>query len=262
MAKKTEADVALEMYESVRQSNNKQKRLKSSTFWGLFNVKARRKTVVERIESIIDQQDLRIAVKSGATFGEESRADWIILTLKLPEPPGTSEHPPEWPSAEWFEMMQTRLFESEREVEAFFIAPLLENLGYDYDDIVIGYSVEMFKGVRKIRTEADFVVFNGPCREKEDVLLVIEAKKSDKGISVDHIGQAKSYAQELLPACYIVSNGQQIIVFQFNGMLAPDERVLDFDRVQLRGRWADLYNYTCKEATIQRKQWMEGKFQE
>ena len=259
MAKKTEADVALEMYQSVKQSNNKQKRLKSSTFWGLFKVKARKKTVVERIESIIDQQGLRIAVKSGATFGEESRADWIILTLKLlePKPPWPPPPPTEWPSAEWFEMMQTRLFESEREVEAFFIAPLLENLGYDYDDIVIGHSVEMFKGVQKTKTEADFVVFNGPSREKEDVLLVIEAKKSDKGISVDHIGQAKSYAQELFPACYIVSNGQQIIVFQFNGMLVPDERVLDFDRVQLRGRWEDLYNYTCKEATIQRKQWMK-----
>ncbi|MBC8273957.1 MAG: type I restriction enzyme HsdR N-terminal domain-containing protein [Chloroflexi bacterium] len=265
MAKKTEADVALEMYESVKQSKNKRKRLKSSTFWGLFKVKARKNAVVERIERIIDQQGLRIAVKSGATFGEESGADWIILTLRLP-PESTPPWPPilprEWPSAEWFEMMQTRLFESEREVEAYFIAPLLENLGYDYDDIVIGYSVEMFKGVRKTRTEADFVVFNGPSREKEDVLLVIEAKKSDKGISVDHIGQAKSYAQELLPACYIVSNGQQIIVFQFNGMLAPDERVLDFDRVQLRGRWKDLYNYTCKEATIRRKQWMEDIFQE
>lgn len=264
MAKKTEADVALEMYESVKQSKNKRKRLKSSTFWGLFKVKARKNAVVERIERIIDQQGLRIAVKSGATFGEESRADWIILTriIEQPPPPEETPVPPEWPSAEWFEMMQTRLFESEREVEAYFIAPLLENLGYDYDDIVIGYSVEMFKGVRKTRTEADFVVFNGPSREKEDVLLVIEAKKSDKGISVDHIGQAKSYAQELLPACYIVSNGQQIIVFQFNGMLAPDERVLDFDRVQLRGRWKDLYNYTCKEATIRRKQWMEDIFQE
>jgi len=259
MAKKTEADVALEMYQSVIQSNNRQKRLKSSTFWGLFKVKARRKTIVERIESIIDQQGLKIAVKSGATFGEESGADWIILTPKLlpPRQPPQPIPPSKWPSAEWFEMMQTRLFESEREVEAYFIAPLLEKLGYDYDDIVIGYPVEMFKGVQKTRTEADCVVFNGPSREKEDVLLVIEAKKSDKGVSVDHIGQAKSYARELLPACYIVSNGQQIIVFQFNGMLVPDERVLDFDRVQLSERWEDLYNYTCREATIQRKQWME-----
>jgi hypothetical protein len=34
-------------------------------------------------------------------------------------------------------MMQTRLFESEREVEAYFILPLLEELGYEYEDIAM-----------------------------------------------------------------------------------------------------------------------------
>jgi hypothetical protein len=91
------------------------------------------------------------------------------------------------------------------------------------------------------------------------VLLVVEAKKSDKGITVDHIGQAKSYAQELLPACYMVSNGQQIMVYQFNGMLAPDERVLDFNRMDLRQKWEDLYNCVSKEAAIRRKEWMQER---
>ena len=262
MAKKSESDVALEMYESVMQTNDKQKRLKSSTFWGLFNVKARHPTVVERIASIIDSQGLRIAVRSGATLGREKDSDWIILTPKL-LPPIEESAPPitpsEWPSAEWFEMMQTRNYESEREVEAYFIAPLLEKLGYEYDDIVIGYPVEMFKGVKKSRTEADFVVFNGARRTRESVLLLVEAKKSDKGISADHIGQAKSYAQELLPACYLVSNGQQIAVFQFNGMLIPDERVMDFDRSELHDKWGELYNLTSKKATIQRKSRMEER---
>jgi hypothetical protein len=38
---KSEAEVALELYQSVEQSNEKQKRLKSSTFWRLFDVKSR-----------------------------------------------------------------------------------------------------------------------------------------------------------------------------------------------------------------------------
>lgn len=262
MAKKSESDVVLEMYQSVIQANGKQKKLRSSTFWGLFNVKSRKKSLVERIANLIDGQGLRITVKSGHVFGEENDADWIVITPKLLPPPEPSPQPAlssEWPPLEWFEMMQTRHFESEREVEAYFIAPLLEKLEYEYDDIVIGYPVEMFKGVQKTKTEADFVVFNGSNRKKENVLLVIEAKKSDKGISVDHIGQAKSYSQELLPACYLVSNGQQIMLFQFNGMLIPDERVMDFDRSELHDKWADLYNYASKEATIQRKLWMEGQ---
>lgn len=260
MAKKSEADVVLEMYQSVMETNDKQKRLKSSTFWGLFDVKARRATVVERIASVIDKQGLKIAVKSGATFGEESDADWIILTpilLPVSGVPAQPIIPSEWPSSDWFEMMQTRIFDSEREVEAYFIAPLLEKLGYDYDDIVIGHPVTMFKGVSKTIAEADFVLFNGVNKEEGSALLVVEAKKPGKGISSDHIGQAKSYAQVLLPACYLVSDGQQIVVFQFNGMRIPDEKVMDFDRLELQNKWNDFYNYVSKKATIKRKLSME-----
>ncbi len=265
MAKKSHSDVALEMYQSVMQTKDKQKRLKSSTFWGLFDVKARKATVVEKITAILDNQRLKISVKSGATFGEEGAVDWIILTpTLLPKPEVSSEtiSPSKWPLLDWFEMMETRVFETEREVEAYFIAPLLEKLGYDYDDIAIGYPVPMFKGTQRTVTEADFALFNGTSRAKGNALLVVEAKKSEKGISDDHVRQAKSYASELLPACYLISNGQQIIVFHFNGMLIPDERVMDFDRSQLRDKWNDLYNHISKEATIQRKSWMKKQISE
>jgi type I site-specific restriction endonuclease len=112
----------------------------------------------------------------------------------------------------------------------------------------------MFKGVKKIKTEADFVVFKGPGRDLENTLLVIEAKKSDKDITADHIGQAKSYAHELLPACYIITNGQQIKVYWFNGTLLPDKLVMDIDKSMLREKWAILYGYASKEAAIQRKE--------
>ena len=43
-------------------------------------------------------------------------------------------------------------------------------------------------------------------------------------------------------------------------MLVPDERVLDVDKSELKERWVALYNYISKEATIQRKQWMQDNF--
>jgi type I site-specific restriction endonuclease len=138
---------------------------------------------------------------------------------------------------------------------------LLEKLGYDENDIAIGYPVNMFEGVQRTTKEADFVLFNGPTRERKDILLIIEAKKGGKRITVDYIGQVKSYSRELLPACYIITNGQQIIVFQFNGMLYQDERVMDFDRSMLNDMWKDLYKYVSKESTIKRKSWMREKFQ-
>jgi len=258
---KSEAEVALEIYQSVEQSTEKQKRLKSSTFWRLFDVRSRQKTVVSRIAQLLEAQGLKISLKSGETLGEEKDDDWIVLTLRLsqPVPAPLQVAQVQLPPFEWFEIMTSRNFESEREVEAFFVVPLLEKLGYEFDDIVIGYPVKMFKGVQKTTTEADFAIFKGPDRDEKNVLLVVEAKKSDKGITVEHISQAKSYAQELLPACYVVTNGQQIKVYQFNGMLAPDDCVIDCDRVELKERWSELHGYISKEATLKRKEWLSSK---
>jgi hypothetical protein len=260
MAKKSYAEVALEMYESVQQSKDKERKLKSSTFWHEYRVNKRTKQVVERVGRILAEQKVGVSVKSGAVFGKEKDDDWIVLTLW---PPIRSPPPPEtiFPPNEWLNEIKTRTFESEREVEYYFIMPLLEKLGYKYDDIAIGYPVERFEGVRKIKKQADVVVFNGPSREIKDVLLVIEGKESEKGITVDNIGQAKFYAQELLPACYVVTNGRQIIIFQFNGMLYQDERVLDFDRSMLSEVWGDLYKYISKNAAIDRKLLLKGLIQ-
>jgi len=265
MAKKSYAEVALEMYESVQQANNNERRLKSSTFWRQFRVKKRTPQVIERIGRVMNEQYINVTVKSGAEFGKEEKDDWIVLTIWPPGwPPevNTSTHVPlTFPTIEWFNDMKTRKFESEREVEYFYIVPLLEKLGYDYEDIVISCPVNMYRGVRKTTKHADVVLFNGPGREIEDVLLVIESKDDKKGITVDNIGQAKSYARELLPACYVITNGRQIIVFRFNGMWYQDERVMDFDRSMLNEMWADLYKYISKKAAIDRKLWLKSLIQ-
>lgn len=255
MANKSDEEVAQEIYQSVIQSNTGVKRLKSSTFWSLFDVKAKKKTVIERIVQLLEKNNLEAIVKSGKIFGEEAKDDWIMLSPIAVDSSNelTGPKDPSPPSADWFKEMQTRAFESEREVETYFIVPMIEKLGYYYDDVVIGHPVNMFKGVKRIKTEADFVVFKGPGRELEDVLLVIEAKNSDKDISGDHIGQAKSYAHELLPACYIITNGQKIKVFRFSGSLFPDRLLMDFDRSMLVEKWDDFYGYASKNATMQRK---------
>lgn len=259
--KKSYADVALELYESVQQSNDKERKLKSTTFWYIFRVKKRTKQVVERVGHILTEQRLKVSVKSGDEFGKEKDDDRIILTLWPPNGEKVIPVTTIFPPTEWFDEMKTRVFESEREVEYYFLMPLLEKLGYEFDDTAIGYPVTMFKGVHRTTKQADVVLFNGASRGIEDVLLVIEAKKGDKGITVDHIGEARSYAQELFPACYVVTNGLQIIVFKFNGMLYQDERVMDFDRSVLNDKWEELYKHISKKAAIDRKLWLKGLLQ-
>jgi hypothetical protein len=251
---KDDIDVAREIYQSVILADKKQKKMISSRFWERFGVGARQPQVIERIMDVLDKQGLKVEARSKNKFGDEHSDEWIIITPKVFDGKnGTPQIPLITPSNEWFHELKSREFESEREVETYFVVPLLEKLGYEYDDIVIGYPVEMFIGTRSTKTEADLVVFDGQSRERKDVLLIIEAKKSDKDISEDHIAQAKSYAQVLMPACYIVTNGQRIKVFLFNGSLAPDECVMDFDRSILIEKWDDLYHNASKNATFLRK---------
>ena len=253
------SEIALEMYESVEHAKDKERRLLSSTFWHDFRVKKKTHQVVDRIERILKEQGLSVSVKSGRVFGKEGNKDWIVLNKW---PPDTKKPIPDIPipSPEWFNKMKTREFGSEREVEYYFILPMLEKLGYDENEIAIGYSIMVFSGGRKTETEADLVAFNGSKREKDNVLLVVEAKKAKKnvkGITIDQIGQIRDYAKELLPACYIITNGQKIMVFRFNGGQYRDKQVMDFDRSMLAEKWLDLYDYASKKATIQRKIFIE-----
>jgi hypothetical protein len=250
---KGDIDVAREIYQSVILANKKQKKMISSRFWERFGVAARQPQVIERIKDVLDKQGLKVEARSENEFGDEHRDEWIIITPKVFDEYVAAQIPSITPSNEWFQEMISRDFESEREVETYFVVPLLEELGYEYDDIVIGYPVEMFIGTRRTKTEADLVLFNGRSRERKDALLIVEAKKSDKDIKEDHIEQAKSYAQVLMPACYIVTNGMKIQVFLFNGSLAPDECILDFDRSMLIEKWGELYQGVSKKATVLRK---------
>jgi len=259
MAQKTAEEIAIEVSISVKQSDKKQKKLKSSTFWNLFNVKARHPNIVKKINELLTNQDLKIDVNSGAEFGKERKRDWIILNLsidKKTKPPVVNDIKVEWPSPEWFQTMQTRDFESESEVVTFFIAPLLDKLGYDFNDIVIGFPVRMQKGVKKSVAEADVVAFMGPDHQNnKDILLLVEAKKAGRMITPDHIAQVRSYAKELFPACYIITNGHDLRVFQFNGNLAPDECVMDISEPKLAETWESIYLCTSKNVTIRRKKW-------
>ncbi|MBC7080411.1 MAG: type I restriction enzyme HsdR N-terminal domain-containing protein [Methanothrix sp.] len=261
MRKKSWQEIAQEIRESIEKSNKHERRLMSKTFWREeFRVKKKTSQVVARISRILDENNIKFSVKSGAEFGKEKPDDWIILGINDKvvingNGDDNGGKPPE-PPREWFECMQTRIFESEKEVEVYFVLPLLEKLGYKYDDIVLGYPVILYDGVKKRTKEADIVIFNGAShnyQEGDDVLLVIEAKSPQVEIKTDHIGQARSYARELIPAFYIVTNGEKVIVFRFNGLKCIDEHVLEFDRSVLHEMWPKLYKFVSKEAATEQK---------
>jgi len=133
---KDDIDVASEIYQSVMLADKKQKKMISSRFWERFGVAARQPQVIDRIKDVLDKQGLKVEARSENMFGDEHWDEWIIITPKvIIGDNDNTQIQTITPPNEWFHEMKSREFESEREVETYFVVPLLEKLGYGYDDI-------------------------------------------------------------------------------------------------------------------------------
>jgi hypothetical protein len=251
-------DVAEEIFQSILATPKRQRKLLSSTFWAKFGFEKRSKERVEQVKEALKRRSLMINLDD-IVFGKEAKDEWIILNYiepidiidKVIEPP-IKDIPT--PSDSWFETIGLRVFESEREVEYYFIVPLLEQLGYEENDFAIGYPVQMYEGTSSVRKEADFVIFNGSSRKKEDALLIVEAKKTERILTEAAIGQARAYAMWLTTPYYIVTNGDDIRVYLFRGAVQPDVILMNFKRNELRQNWGKLYTVINKAAVIKHKE--------
>lgn len=239
-----------DVLESNLINDNKDKyiKMKGSTLKALLDMNYSTLKGTEKIKRLSDEKDLEITVKSGIAFGDHTDEDWVIFT----------HNPVPLLDPEWLDDFLAHEYETEREVETYFAIPLLDKLGYDYEDIVIGYPFKISVGKKELKAEADVVVFNGHRlnenreRDMNDVLLIVEAKSTDTDISrFRH--QPKAYAKELFPARYILTNGKMISVFAFNGMKTQDSEIMSFDKSMLLDVWKDLYRCCSKKATISEK---------
>ena len=264
------SDVVEDIFQSILATPKRQRRLRSSTFWDKFGFKRRTEDRIEQVKEALRQRNivLNVGLDVGdsafddSTFGTESKHEWLVLSHVVPEPlPRTIEEPQDIPTPpdSWFDLMARRVYESEREVEYHFVVPLLEQLGYEEDDLAIGFPVQMYEGTRRVNKEADFVLFNGLSRAKEDALLVVEAKRTEKILTEDAVGQARAYAMWLCTPYYIVSNGDEVRVYLFRGAIQPDVILMTFGRGDLRDQWNTLYQTLSKSAVIQRKTLLDAQ---
>jgi hypothetical protein len=129
---------------------------------------------------------------------------------------------------------------------------LREQFGYVEDDFAIGYPVQIYEGVKKVNKEADFVLFNGLSHTKDDALLVVEAKKTEKIITEDTLGQVRAYALWLTTPYYLVTNGDDVRLYLFRGAMQAD-LLLSFNRKDMRQQWPVLYQSLNKQAVIDYK---------
>jgi Type I restriction enzyme R protein N terminus (HSDR_N) len=254
----TVASVADEILNAILAAPKKQRRLLSKTFWEKFDFKVRSKDRIEVVRVALVERHIRVIEPQPDQFGTEGRDSWVVLAYypeaDWGEPVGAAEAPemPARPDNSWFNVIERRIFENEREVEHYFALPLLEALGYVEQDIYVGAPVEPHEGISRRSTHVDVAVYDGDRHDKGNALLVVEAKSTGRKVDDDAVAQARSYALWLLVPYFLITNGNELRVYAFRGGL-QDLKVLTVRRSQLRARWGEVASLLHRGAVVARK---------
>jgi hypothetical protein len=67
------------------------------------------------------------------------------------------------------------------------------------------------------------------------------------------VGQARSYAYWIKPAYYVITNGDGLTVYNYQGGVVPDVKVLEVKRPDLRDRFDDLYRVLNPSAAAEER---------
>jgi len=259
MAAIDKTQVANSIREAIEDSPKKSKRVLLKTLLKMFGHKTRQRHWLEAMDKSITEAGVMIS----PPLTDVERDGWVVLSVTEPQLPVGDFAPKEHVDAEgnrkeltpdvWLETIASKSFNSEKEVEIRFVLPLLERLGYSEEDRADGYPVEQVVGVRKTKTEADFVLFNGRNRSKDSALFVVEAKNVGKNLA-DHIGQARSYAMFLGTPYFLVTNGDDIRAFLYRSPIESDVEVFKSTRRDISSTFHTLFNLVSKQAVIAYKQ--------
>jgi len=250
--------VATSIREAIIDSPKKSKRVRLKTLLKMFGHKTRQRHWIEAMDKCITEAGVLIS----PSLVEAERDEWIVLSVTDPQLPVGDFTLKDQEDTEgidkgidqdfWLATISLKSFNSEKEVEIRFVLPLLERLGYSEDDRTDGYPVEQIVGVKKTKTEADFVLFNGLNRSKDSALMVVEAKNIGKKLT-DHIGQARSYAMFLGTPYFLITNGDDIRVFLYRSPIESDVEVFKSTRRDISSTFSTLFNLVSKKAIIEYK---------
>ncbi len=240
-------DVVASIRRSIEVSPRRARRVRSHRLRDLFGFHAWSDQRRELVTLLF--QEHGIAVEPPIQVAAPN--DWVLLTL--PElPPMSEAHADPRPSEAWFDHLQSVRMDSEREVEMHFASPLLRALGYAEENEAVGFRFDTWEGVSHRVAEADLLYFaddNHSLAEGEPLVLV-ECKSSDRAPDAG-TGQAKSYAYWIKPAYYVTTNGNVVVVYNYQGGAVPDAKVLEMDRSDLSKRFDELYGVLSHDMALE-----------
>jgi Type I restriction enzyme R protein N terminus (HSDR_N) len=143
----------------------------------------------------------------------------------------------------WSSIPTVDALRGEGNVEHRLVLRLLHALGYEDHEIEAKYPVVFQEGRLGRKPEADFVCFYGPLRDRNNSLLVVEAKQPGEKLPPGK-AQGESYAQNLRAPLLLLTNGEILEIWQMQITL-ESQRVLSIPVASLvsqRGNVERLLN--------------------
>lgn len=244
---KDPAEIAATIRRSIEFSMRGSRRLRFSTLRDLFGFQAWSGQRKEFVAKLLADQGVLVQ----PPVAEASLDNWVVLSM--PQLPSRrDDHPEPRPTAEFFDFLESVQLGSEREVEMHFVSPLFEKLGYTYEHEAAGFSFDMWEGGSHRRIEADLVYFAGPKHSIFDAepLVLVECKAYGKGPDAG-VGQVRSYSFWIKPAYYVTTDGDFLVVYNYQGGAVPDVKVLEMRRSELRDRFDEIYAILNREAVVE-----------
>ena len=184
-----------------------------------------------------------IVVESEIQEPQQETNESISFDYQLPE---------DWNADEWFDIIQDKVFRTEKEVETKFILPLLARLGYTEDDRYDAMLIEGAEGSRKISLEIDFAMFASDAEEICDqTILIVEAKKEHRLTKQTEMEkaqrQARSYA--IWTGCKfgLITDSRTIQVLDIMPNIGSYKVLFECQRSELKERFIELYNFAGKD---------------
>jgi Type I restriction enzyme R protein N terminus (HSDR_N) len=241
---KDPAEVVATIKESIEISPRQSRRVRCRTLRGLFGWQAWNVQRRELVTNLLKEQ----GILPQPSLEDAGVGDWIMLSMPVITETPTKEPDPR-PTDKWFRHLMTVDLGSEREVEVHFISPLFHKLDYEDMHEAAGFGFLLYEGGSKKRVEADFVYFADADRSKQGApLVLVEAKTAGRRLDVA-TEQARSYANSLRPAYYVVTDGNLLTVWNYQGAI-PDVKMMELKRQELQDRFDELYRLLNRETAI------------
>jgi hypothetical protein len=252
MPKETDPGVIIERFrQEIQVSQRGERRIKAHRFKELFGYQVLTASRREYVEGLLNKAGIVVQ----PPLAEASRDDW--LRMSIPEPPVIRDtHPDPRPTSDQLDYLMSVRPQTEREVEIHFVSPLfVHGLRYAPEQEAAGFPIPASHGSRPRHIEADLIYFADEVHdlEKGQPLVLVECKRPGRPLDLAAT-QVRDYAMWVRPAYYVITDSQSVAVWDYQGAIGPDHKLVEVKQAELAERLDDLYKYLNRDAALATRQ--------